>query len=90
MKFRVIKSKAFDTEGVKGVSYTVAHKGRAINVSTLSFEKDDITEEKDGEKITHINVKGELALRKSPYTNELGDSVDGLKLVPKMDLQIED
>ena len=87
MNFKVIKSKAFDTAGVKGVAYTVALRGRAINVSTLSFEEGEIKPSDDNKT---LSISCEVEAVKSPYVNELGETVQGLKLMPKLGIAISD
>ena len=84
-KYRIIKKVSFELQDkTKGTAFTVAHKGRAINVSTLAFGAEDIQEEDN-----HITVKGDVVLVKAPYINSLGQEMQGLKLMPKMDLEIE-
>lgn len=87
MNFKVIKSTKFTigegAEAKEGVAYTVAHKGRAINVSTLDFEAEEIKE-----VAGVLTVKGDLELVASPYLDELGATRQGLKIKPKMDLQL--
>ena len=89
MKFEIIKQTpfTFNKEGkeVKGVAYTVAHKARVIQASTINFEEGELVA--DGNT---LNVKTEVELVKKPYTNGLGEVINGLQLVPKMDLDILD
>lgn len=90
MNFKIIKSKVFtftDDKKVeqKGTSYTVAHKGRVMNVSTLNFEEGDITT-KDG----ILSIKGDVDAVKSTYLNSDMETVVGVKLMPKMDLVLAD
>jgi len=87
MKFKLIKKTefTFDKAGVptSGVAYVVAHKGRAINVSTLNFEEGDV-------KLTDniLEVKGDVELKLTSNVDTLtGEITKGLKLMPKMDLE---
>lgn len=86
-KFPIIKKTPFTFgEGEKkqsGVAYVVTHKARVIQVSTLNFDKDAITEEGDT-----LNVKGEVELVPNNYTNKQGEETRGLKMVPAMDLKM--
>lgn len=88
MKFQIIKQTAFsfDRKGqqVEGIAYSVAHKARVINVSTLNFEKDELVVEGDT-----LNVKCDIELIADNYADQLtGEIRKGIKLVPKMDLAI--
>ena len=90
MNFKIIKQKAFtfsDAKGTeqKGVAYTVAHKGRAFQVSTLNFEEGQLSEAKGV-----LTIQGDLDAVKAPYTDSLGNSAVGVKLMPKMDLVLSD
>ena len=86
MNFKLIKSKEFtfkDEKGVdiKGVVHTVAHKGRVFNLSSLNFEAKELAVEKGV-----LSVKCDIDIVRENYTNALGESVVGLKIIPKMDL----
>lgn len=87
--FKLIKSKTFDTNGVKGTAYTVAYKGRAMNVSTLSFtdeEKDCIVA--DLNKMT-LAINTKIAIVQKPYLNDVGEIIQGLSVMPKFDLEVD-
>ena len=86
MNFKLIKKTefTFDKAGVptSGVAYVVAHKGRAINVSTLNFEDNDCVL-----KDNILTVKGDVELKLTSNVDVLtGEITKGLKLMPKMDL----
>jgi len=82
MKLKIIKFKAFDTNGVKGVNYTCAYKGRVFNVSSLPFEEGDLVANKEN---TVLDIKCHVDAVQGTYM-----SPEGLKpsvhLMPKLDL----
>ena len=85
--FRIIKSKDFNTDNVKGTSYTVAYKGRVLNVSSLAFEAEDLTVSTDK---TILSISCDIELVKSPYTNSVGETVQGVKIMPSLGLALSD
>ena len=86
MNFKVIKFTAFELEDkTKGVNYTVAHQGRVLQFSTLHFKEDEFKVDKG---ILSISAKIEVVKR--PYTNKLGEVVQGLSLMPEFGLALAD
>ena len=87
MNFQIIKQTEFsftkDSKETKGVNYVVAHKGRAMQVSSLNFEAGQLNP-KDGV----LSISGDIELVAKPYTNGLGETVKGISVMPKMDIAI--
>ena len=71
---KLIKSKDFDTNGTKGTAYTCAFKGRALNVSSLSFadEAADCLVADNKAMTLKINTAIEIVSR--PYYDIASDS----------------
>ena len=78
--FKIIKKKSF-TGSANGTAYTIAMCGRVVNATTLSFEDSD-TVIKENTAGTHLEVEGAFDIVKSPYENDLGEKVMGLKMMP--------
>ena len=87
--FKIIKEVPFDNGTVKGTSFILAVQGRAVNFGTLSFEDSDVKYAKNAAG-THLEVQGELEVVKSPYTNTHGETVQGLKFMPKFGFNLSD
>jgi len=88
--FKLIKSTSFDTNGVKGTVHTVAYKGRALNLSTLSFaETPEYQIQVDATAKTLVVSGGDIAIVQKDYLNELNQTVHGLSIYPKFDLAID-
>jgi len=85
--FKIIKSKSFtftqNGETISGTAYTLGFKGRAFNCSSLSFEEGDLIESNGV-----LEVKPKVELVPESYTNSVGQTVQGFKLMPVMDLNI--
>lgn len=86
--FKIIKKTAFDKNGVSGTVYTLGVQGRAVKLSTLSFA--DMDADALSATDTHLTVKGELEVRKTSYTNQLGEVVVGLEFMPKFGFSLSD
>jgi hypothetical protein len=88
--FKVIKKTDFNTNGVSGTVYTLGVQGRAVKLSSLSFadmDADTLSLDATG---THLTVKGEIEVRKTSYTNQLGENVHGLEFMPKFGFSLSD
>ena len=90
MVFKIIKQKSFsftNSEDVAetGIAYTLAYKGRVFQASTLNFENNEL--KADGNKLT---ISGDIDAVKAPYVNSLGETVNGVKLMPKLDMVLSD
>lgn len=86
--FKLIKSKDFDTNGTKGTAFTVAYKGRALNLSTLSFtDEPDVIKVSADKKSVSIDTK--ISIVQCPYLNDLGETLMGLSIMPKFDLEVD-
>lgn len=90
MDFKIIKQKNFSftdkttQEEVQAVHYTVSHKGRSLNVSSLRFGDNELTPSADGKSLT---IKGELELKKDSVADQLtGEVREFLSIYPKMDI----
>lgn len=85
--FKIVKSKPFTFQdngtAVTGTVYTLAHKGRVFNASTLSFDAADLVDASG-----NLEVKCKVELIPEQYTNALGQLITGYKLMPIMDLTI--
>lgn len=86
MNFKLIKTKQFsftDASGttVNAANHIVAYKGRVFALSTLNFTEEEFSI--DGNV---LKLKVECEVVKEPYTNNLGETVTALKIMPKMDL----
>jgi hypothetical protein len=86
--FKIIKSTSFDKNGVSGTVYTLGVQGRAVKLSTLSFA--DMDADTISATDTHISIKCELEVRKTSYTNQLGENVHGLEFMPKFGFSLSD
>ena len=86
--FKIIKKTSFDKNGVVGTVYTLGVQGRAVKLSTLSFADSDADTLTASE--THLTVKGELEVRRTTYTNQLGEVVTGLEFMPKFGFSLSD
>lgn len=87
--FKLIKQKAFDTNGTKGTAYTCAYRGRVLNISSLSFadEAKDTIKVDDKAMTLVIDCNIEVLLR--PYTDlATGATVNGLVVMPALGLGI--
>ena len=85
--FKVIKSKKFQVDGVDHTHYTLGVQGRIVTLSTLQFtESDNVISENDGK----LSITGELEVIKRPYTNTLGEVVQGLQFMPKFGFGLSD
>lgn len=83
---KIIKSKAFETkQGVKGTFYTAAYKGRSFGVSTLSFEKGELTEDAKAQTLT-ISVDVEVVQTTRTDDNDVTTTFKSI--VPKLDLDL--
>ena len=87
--FKIIKEVSFDNGTVKGTNFILGVQGRAVNFSSLSFEDSDVKYSKNAAG-THLEVIGELEVVKSLYTNALGETVQGLKFMPKFGFNLSD
>lgn len=86
MNFKLIKSKEFSFKNAQGAdvkasNHIVAYKGRVFNLSTLNFEPKDFS---IADGVLKLNVECDIV--RENYTNGLGESQSGLKIMPKMDL----
>ena len=86
MNFRIIKFTDFEHEGKKGTAYTVAHAGRVLQVSTLYFEEEGALVAADGK----LTIKGDIEVIKKPYVNKMGETVQGLSIMPKFGISLSD
>jgi hypothetical protein len=86
MNFRIIKSTEFEFEGKKGTAFTVAHAGRVLQVSTLYFEDENSLVVADGK----LTIKGDIEVIKKPYVNKMGETVQGLSIMPKFGIALSD
>jgi hypothetical protein len=86
MNFRIIKFTDFEHEGKKGTAYTVAHAGRVLQVSTLYFEEEGALTATDGK----LSIKGDIEVIKKPYVNKMGETVQGLSIMPKFGISLSD
>jgi len=86
--FKIIKSTSFDKNGLVGTVYTLGVQGRAVKLSTLSFSDCDADTLSATE--THLSIKCELEVRKTFYTNALGEAVTGLEFMPKFGFSLSD
>ena len=84
LALKIIKSKDFVVGKDKHQHHTCAYKGRVFSVSTLRFEKSDITVAKG---IVTINVDVE-AVKQIGVNAETGVEQVYLSLVPKLDIDI--
>jgi hypothetical protein len=87
--FKIIKEIPFDNGKVKGTNYILGVQGRAVNFSSLAFEDSNVQFAKNTAG-THLEVSGELEVMKSPYTNALGETVQGLKFMPKFGFNLSE
>lgn len=86
---KLIKMKAFDTNGTKGVAYTCALKGRALNVSSLSFAdeaKDTLVVDEKAMTLT-INTKIEIVAN-SYYDVATESTKVGLTVMPALGVDV--
>ena len=88
MKVKVIKTKNFEVNSLPQTHYTCAYKGRVFGVSTLRFEKSDLSYD-DKESTLKFNVDVEVMVNKT--TDQLtGESKTYLDIVPKLGLDAAD
>ena len=87
--FKIIKKTPFDKNNVKGTQYIIGVQGRAVSLSTLSFEDSSVTIAENAAG-THLEVSGEIEVTKKPYTNQLGENVMGLVFMPKFGFSFSD
>jgi hypothetical protein len=86
MNFRIVKFTDFELEDkTKGTVYTVAHSGRVLQVSTLHFEAGELTAAEG-----KLTIKGDIEVVKRPYVNKLGETVQGLSIMPKFGLSLSE
>jgi len=81
MKFKIIKSKAFEAKGQKAIHYSVAFKGRVFGVNSLRFsEEPEDTLKVEGDVLT---ISCDVAVLK-----RVDSTLEGTKtyhdLVPKV------
>ena len=81
--FNIIKTTPFDTNGIKGTTFTLGHKGYVINASSLNFEEGDLVATKD-----KLQVNCNVVLKKTTYINNEGNKAQGLQLMRKLDIEI--
>ena len=86
--FKIIKSTSFDKNGITGTVYTLGVQGRAVKLSTLSFS--DCDADTLSATDTHLTINCELEVRKTSYTNQLGENVHGLEFMPKFGFSLSD
>ena len=87
--FKLIKETPFDKNGVKGTQYILGVQGRAVSLSTLNFEDSDVIIAKNSAG-THLEISGELEVKKTSYTNGIGEVVHGLQFMPKFGFSLSD
>lgn len=92
MDFKIIKQKAFSFKDkatgneINATNYSVSHKGRVLNVSSLRFGDNELTPSEDG---LSLKIEGALELRKENSTDQLtGEVREFLSLYPKMDIPL--
>lgn len=82
--FKLIKSKEWtSSSGSKGVTLTVAYKGRVFIAQKSDFEKIKIDD-----KLQTVSFGEEVEVVAEQYTTELGEKRQGLRIKPKMDLSL--
>ena len=86
MNFRIVKFTEFEHEGKKGTVFTVAHSGRVLQVSTLHFDDEGALVSADNK----LTIKGDIEVVKKPYINKLGETVQGLSIMPKFGIALSD
>lgn len=84
---KVIKTSIFEVDGQPAVNYVAAYKGNVFNVSSLSFEADDLI--LDAATKT-LKIKCDVEVHKTPYVKDLttGEIAMGFSLKEKMDLAV--
>lgn len=85
-KLKVIKKKDFQVKGVDHVHYTCAYKGRVFGISSLRFDKEDITVTDD---VLTLGVDVEV-LKNTTTDSLTGETRTYLDLVPKSGLVLAD
>lgn len=82
--FKIIKSTDWTSStGEKGTTYVVAYKGRAFVVNSNDFE--NLKEDKTA-KTLKLGEPADVV--REEYLDDLGDKKFGLRLKPKMDLDL--
>lgn len=82
--FKLIKSTDWtSSKGNKGTTLTVAYKGRVFITQSSDFDKIKIDD-----KTKTVSFGEELDVIAENYTTELGEVRQGLRLKPKMDLNL--
>ncbi len=82
--FKLIKKKEWvSSNGNKGTVIVVAYKGRVFTASTEDFPNIKIDE-----KAQTVSFGEECEVVAEKYTTELGEVRQGLRIKPKMDLQL--
>jgi hypothetical protein len=86
---KLIRSKAFDTNGTKGITYTCALKGRVLNVSSLSFADEDKDCLKADDKAMILTINCNIEVVEAPYWDAVNEkSITGLKVMPAFGVAI--
>lgn len=86
---KLIKMKAFDTNGTKGIAYTCALKGRAVNVSSLSFADEAEGTLKADETAMTLVINCNVEIVERPYFDVASDSAKvGLTVMPALGIAI--
>lgn len=89
--FKLIKATPFDTNGTKGITYTVALKGRVLNVSTLSFADEAVDTIKADDKAGTLTINCAIEVVKKPYVSlATGEVMQGLSVLPAFGVAISD
>jgi len=82
--FKLIKTTDWtSTSGSKGTTIVVAYKGRVFIAQSSDFDKLKIDD-----KAKTVSFGEELDVIAEKYTTELGEVKQGLRLKPKMDLNL--
>lgn len=82
--FKLIKSKEWvSSTGAKGTSLTVAYKGRVFLAN-----QGDFNNAKVDEKAGTVSFGEEVEVVAEQYVTELGEVKQGLRIKPKMDLNL--
>lgn len=86
---KLIKMKAFDTNGTKGIAYTCALKGRVLNVSSLSFTDEGKDCLKADEKAMTLSIDCKIEVLVRPYLDiASGATINGLVVMPALGIEI--
>lgn len=88
---KLIRSKAFDTNGTKGTVYTCALKGRVLNVSSLSFADEAKDTLKADDKAGTLVINCNIEVVKRPYYDAASEGmIMGLSVLPAFGVNISD